>query len=332
MSSITRIDRRAFLTSTAALTTGAMLTACGANKQAAMQGHTPTPVGTPSATKPAVGVTSPTSPSMAVATRVPATTAATGAPMPPGAGIIGITFNKPIEPIRYSGKYHESPDLAKLVKAGKLPPVEQRLPEHPYVVPHPWVTQGKYGGVVRHVCSDTSSWSTTHLQQESMCGHTPLRWLRDGQEVGPGLAESWESNEQTTEWTFHFRKGLRWSDGVPWTVDDILFWWEDEANNHDLYPAGGVPPDFISSKGTPAKFRKLDLYTLQISFYTPSPLVAEQAACYVKRGAGTADWMDCKHYMKQFHIKYNKKLNPKTWVTQYGVKHRTGRPTPTTPS
>ena len=32
-------------------------------------------------------------------------------------------------------KYKEAPMLAELVKAGKLPPVDQRLPENPLVVP-----------------------------------------------------------------------------------------------------------------------------------------------------------------------------------------------------
>ena len=46
------------------------------------------------------------------------------------------------------GKYHEAPALAEQVKAGKLPPVEQRLPEQPLVVP---VVEkvGEYGGVWR---------------------------------------------------------------------------------------------------------------------------------------------------------------------------------------
>ena len=47
-----------------------------------------------------------------------------------------------------SGKYQEAPALAEQVKAGKLPPVEQRLPEQPLVVP---VVEkiGEYGGVWR---------------------------------------------------------------------------------------------------------------------------------------------------------------------------------------
>ena len=46
------------------------------------------------------------------------------------------------------GKYHEAPGVAEQVKAGKLPPVEQRLPEAPLVVP---VVEkvGEYGGVWR---------------------------------------------------------------------------------------------------------------------------------------------------------------------------------------
>src|SRR5260370_18359197 len=45
-------------------------------------------------------------------------------------------------------KYKEAPALAELVKAGKLPPVDKRLPENPLVVP---VVEkvGEYGGVWR---------------------------------------------------------------------------------------------------------------------------------------------------------------------------------------
>src|SRR5262245_23656868 len=45
-------------------------------------------------------------------------------------------------------KYKESPMLAEQVKAGKLPPVDQRLPADPLVVPVVERT-GQYGGVWR---------------------------------------------------------------------------------------------------------------------------------------------------------------------------------------
>lgn len=44
-------------------------------------------------------------------------------------------------------KYKEAPVLAALVKAGKLPPVEKRLPDNPLVVPAD--EMGQYGGVWR---------------------------------------------------------------------------------------------------------------------------------------------------------------------------------------
>jgi peptide/nickel transport system substrate-binding protein len=40
----------------------------------------------------------------------------------------------------------------------------------------------------------------------------------------PGLAKSWDENGRS--WTFHLRKGVRWSDGHPLTADDVLFSFE----------------------------------------------------------------------------------------------------------
>ena len=45
-------------------------------------------------------------------------------------------------------KFHEAPSLTEQVKAGKLPPVDKRLPADPLVVPVVERT-GQYGGVWR---------------------------------------------------------------------------------------------------------------------------------------------------------------------------------------
>ena len=39
-------------------------------------------------------------------------------------------------------------------------------------------------------------------------------------EVVPGNAESWESNDDLTQFTFHLRDGLKWSDGSDLTAED----------------------------------------------------------------------------------------------------------------
>jgi peptide/nickel transport system substrate-binding protein len=41
--------------------------------------------------------------------------------------------------------------------------------------------------------------------------------------VQPELAESWESNEDATEWTFHLREGIKFHDGKEFTADDVVW-------------------------------------------------------------------------------------------------------------
>ena len=42
-------------------------------------------------------------------------------------------------------------------------------------------------------------------------------------EVVPGNAESWESNDDLTQFTFHLRDGLKWSDGSDLTAEDYVY-------------------------------------------------------------------------------------------------------------
>ena len=42
-------------------------------------------------------------------------------------------------------------------------------------------------------------------------------------EVVPGNAESWESNDDLTQFTFHLRDGLKWSDGSDLTEEDYVY-------------------------------------------------------------------------------------------------------------
>ena len=53
-----------------------------------------------------------------------------------------------LDPAKWPKKFSEAPMLAELVKAGKLPPVEQRVPQEPLVI-KPVHSIGKYGGTWR---------------------------------------------------------------------------------------------------------------------------------------------------------------------------------------
>jgi len=223
-----------------------------------------------------------------------------------------------------SGKYNESPLTAQMVKDGKLPAVDQRLPKNPYVVPHKWVNEGKYGGNLNW----TNSWGgdgVSTIVVESMYGHTPLRWLRDGLEIGPGLVESWESNADTSQWTLHFREGLKWSDGKPWSVDDILFWWDDMVNDKE---AGESPPDECrSGKNTLVQFKKVDDNTLQMIFDAPAPLTADRLAMWVKNVIGGGRWMIAKHYAEPLLPKNKGSKDWDDFKEKIDIRHTPACPT-----
>jgi peptide/nickel transport system substrate-binding protein len=159
---------------------------------------------------------------------------------------------------------------------------------------------GKYGGRLRTYYQGTS-W-TGHFQ-ESQYGHSALRWIDDGLGVAPGMCDTWSANADNSEWTVHVREGLKWSDGQPCNVDDIIFWWEDLTQATDPAHPDAVPDFGTDSNGKLATFTKVDDYTLKIGYGTPAPLTAKRLAMWVNANIGPR-WIAPKHYLTQFHPKY----------------------------
>lgn len=189
----------------------------------------------------------------------------------------------------------EAPSLAELVKAGSLPPLEERLPVNPREVT-PIHGIGKYGGTLR-----TLSPALGGELWQAMYSHSPVCYFNDALEIGPGMCESWETNADNSEWTLYFRKGLKWSDGEPCTVDDVMFAWNDMVLNPDH---SDQPPDYAEGGGQLVEFIKVDDFTLKLKYLVPRPLTLGRLAAYPKAGAG-ARWIVPAHYLKQFHPKYN---------------------------
>ncbi|SDS86967.1 ABC transporter substrate-binding protein [Microlunatus soli] len=217
------------------------------------------------------------------------------------------------KPLPKPKKFQQAPGLS-----GDLPPVAERLPDNPYVIPHKWVKPGKYGGKLNMNVFNSSGATTAESDREFFYGHSVLRWLNDGLDVGPGLAESWETNDDASEWTFHFRKGLKWSDGEPWSTEDILWWWKEFVLKQKM---AQTPPDETrSGKGTLAKFEAVDDLTLKLTFDTPAPLTADRMAAYANGNIGKngATWMMPSHYLKKFHPATGKNV-PKDWDTVGGL-------------
>ena len=191
---------------------------------------------------------------------------------------------------------HEAPALHELVLAGKLPPLEERIPSEPLVI-EPYDRPGEYGGTWHRF--DTSA-AGSHVAM-AMYGHSPVHWVKDGLDLRGGLAKSYEANADKTEWTMYFREGTRWSDGAPFTVDDILFWWEDMALNPD-HPDS--PPDWMIAGGETAVLERVDDYTLKWKFAAPAPLLPERLAMWPNSVVGEKIVVP-KHYLIQFHPNYS---------------------------
>jgi peptide/nickel transport system substrate-binding protein len=189
-------------------------------------------------------------------------------------------------------KYNEAPQLTELVKQGKLPPVEQRLPDDPLVVV-PFEEIGQYGGTIRQThlgMGDTTGWYRLT--------HEPLVYFDENRRnIYPNLARSWKVSDGGKVFTFYLRKGVKWSDGKPFTADDIIFWYEDITSNKEITPRF---PTWLTIEGKPGVIEKVDDYTVRFKFSEPYGYLLE-------RLADGQEVYAPKHYLMQFHPKYTPK-------------------------
>ncbi|MDR2137450.1 MAG: ABC transporter substrate-binding protein, partial [Synergistaceae bacterium] len=58
-----------------------------------------------------------------------------------------------------------------------------------------------------------------------------ISYSPDGSTLRPVLAESWELAPDQLTWTFHLRKGVKFSDGTPFTAEDVKFTFERAQKN-----------------------------------------------------------------------------------------------------
>ncbi|HKK17354.1 MAG TPA: ABC transporter substrate-binding protein, partial [Opitutales bacterium] len=104
---------------------------------------------------------------------------------------------------------------------------EHELPEDVEVVD--W-EPGSYGGIFvlneisqpttfnPQVPNDRTTSQILSYMLSALVGFDPR-----SSEFVPDLTKSWEVSEDKRSYTFHLRKGLRWSDGTPFTADDVIF-------------------------------------------------------------------------------------------------------------
>jgi len=85
-------------------------------------------------------------------------------------------------------------------------------------------------------------------------------------EIEPGLAESWTVSPDRRTWTFTLREGVRWSDGAPFTADDVIF------TIGAVFTEGVVSlhRSALTTGGAPVRVQKLDDRRVRLTTSRPA--------------------------------------------------------------
>jgi peptide/nickel transport system substrate-binding protein len=203
--------------------------------------------------------------------------------------------------------YQEAPMLAEQVAAGALPAIDERLPSEPLVFA-PRDSIGTYGGDLRFGILGVADWV---LLQRTL-GYEPLvGWNEAWDEIVPNVAKAFHVNDEATEFVFELREGMKWSDGHPFTADDVVFWYNDIMRHPELSP--GLPPG-LRGGGAPPTATKIDDFTVKFEFENPDGLFLQHVA-YDRGGMNATSY--AKHYFSQFHIDYNENADDEAKAQGY---------------
>jgi peptide/nickel transport system substrate-binding protein len=215
---------------------------------------------------------------------------------------------EPVEVEQPSG-FSEAPMLAQMVAAGTLPPVEERLPQVPFVVgPGVYMTQeqlpdwqpGKYGGTLRFAHS-VANWNPdVFVGTNEPLLHAPKIGV---QGIRGNIVEDFTVEDDNKVFTFFMRKGLKWSDGEPVTSEDVRFVYEDVYLNEQLTPR--FPARFrtgFAAAGEPMTLEIIDEFTFKITFSEPYGGFLRNLT--IEGWNGYTELIRPSHYLKQYHIDY----------------------------
>jgi peptide/nickel transport system substrate-binding protein len=196
--------------------------------------------------------------------------------------------------------FTEAPMFAEMVGRDELPPVSERLPENPLVVV-PYSEIGQYGGDLRRALTgdivQTPGVSKT-LGENLMGFERPI-----SKGILLNLAESYTYEDEGRSAVFTIRSGIKWSDGTPFTVDDILFWYQDMTLDDDARSGTAIPSSWYVN-GKPIVAEKVD--DLRIRFRGERPLGRILSTL-------SSDLVAMpKHYFAKFHPRYNPEVTYET--------------------
>ncbi len=188
----------------------------------------------------------------------------------------------------------ETPALAERVGSGDLPPVAERVPKEPLVIDLAARKRepGLPGGTLRMFVTRSKD-----VRYMAAYGYARLVGYDSDYQLVPDLLRDVTVSADGRSVTLHLRRGHKWSDGHPFTTEDLRYWWEDVALNPDLSPGG--PPVEMLAVGRKPRVEVIDEVTIKYTWIVPNPLfvptLARARPVYIYRPA---------HYMKQVHAGY----------------------------
>ena len=187
----------------------------------------------------------------------------------------------------------ETPMFEPLVAVGTLPPAAARIPKSPAVVAldSEGRSLGAHGGTLNLLMARQKD-----IRLMMVYGYARLVGYDRNLQLVADIVERIETEDQR-RFTFHLRKGHRWSDGHPFTTEDFRYYWEDVANDPDISPYG--PPKTLIVDGEAPRVEIIDDYTVRYSWSNANPeflpAIAGARPLFIYRPA---------HYLKQFHARY----------------------------
>lgn len=182
-------------------------------------------------------------------------------------------------PVSGFDTYSEALMLQQAVEARVLPAVERRLPKEADVVIVDKTLTGAYGADVQFATENADTLTGALVSEGLFC------YADDGT-IAPNIAKSYTVNSDFTKYTIYLREGLRWSDGVLFTSDDCVFFYEEmclpETFGETLWQCFTVGNG--SKKGR-AVMKKLDAYSFEVVFPSSKPeflneLLAQGGICF----------------------------------------------------